>query len=80
MQIGYFSDIFFFTQKHKLVEKGHFIDLSNEYKFTYAPIRVCSEIGFLMGGVVLMLFPSKMRTETSLMRVKRLHHGGFILL
>ena len=34
----FLSVAFFFTQKQKLLEKGHFIDLSNEYKFTYVPM------------------------------------------
>ena len=53
---------FFCLQKQKIVEKGHFIDLSNEYKFTCAPARdkfVVKKKVFLATAVVLPFFPRK---------------------
>ena len=40
----------------KILEKGRFIDLSNEYKFTYVPRLVCSEKKVFLTSAVVLIF------------------------
>ena len=49
---------FLFTPKVKVLGKGHFRDLSKEYKFIYVPRWISSEKNDLW--LVLVIFPAKL--------------------
>ena len=48
------NGIFLFTQKQKLLEKGHFSDLSNEYKPLFRNEFVVKEMFLLTSAMVLI--------------------------
>ena len=50
-------------------ERGHFVEVSNEYNFTYVPRCVCGEKGFFLRALGFLFFPRKWCGAFELTRV-----------